>query len=129
MDYREQLRQMVNYVKEFSKASGEKINQDEMSRRMGFKNRTYLSQLLNGHEAVNEGHILKFKSAFREYLPKENDIQTVINRLDIIDSSIEVLMREFAKMKASLPDGRDPKAYLNELKQEIELVAIERHDS
>lgn len=123
MDYKKELGLLVEYVKESMRAKGEKITNEEIADRLGFK-RIYLSQLLHGHKPTTESHILKFKEKFKKELPDESKVTP--DDILIIHSSLEVIMRELAKLQSELPKGEDASKYLNELKKEIKLVAIER---
>lgn len=125
MNYRQELKYLVKYVKEKSKEQGIKLTQKSMGETLGFKNEAYLSQLLTGKENVNEGHILKFKKAFKQYLP--NDAYMNNDDRIIINTTFEVVLKEIAKLKGKVNDV-DPEGVLTELKQEIRLSVPEKRN-
>lgn len=57
MDYRQELKSLVELVIKEARQKGEKMNQKIIGEKMGFKNEAYISQLLTAKENVNEGHI------------------------------------------------------------------------
>ncbi|MBV7531329.1 hypothetical protein [Chitinophaga sp. sic0106] len=67
MDYKEQLKKLIEIVKEHSRLTGKKLSRDEIAARLGFGG-TYLSRLIGPTGEVNETHILLFKNKFSEEL-------------------------------------------------------------
>ena len=126
MDHKEELAMLVKIVKAKAKENGEKMGNEEISERLGFQTRVYLSQLIHGHKPTNEGHIRLFRDKFKDYLPQPD----LLTRADIkgLESSISVLIKEIAKLKADIykKDGKDAKDYLEKLKIEISLDEADR---
>lgn len=73
MDYKEELKRLIQIVKEKAKESGDKIKSEDIAERMGYE-RPYLSQLVGQRGVVNESHILLFKSKFSKELGELSDL-------------------------------------------------------
>ncbi|MFB6456499.1 hypothetical protein ACE38W_14595 [Chitinophaga sp. Hz27] len=68
MNSKEELKKLLEIVKEYGKKTGAKLSRTDISNRLGFTNPTYLSQLIGESGKVNESHILLFKEKFAEEL-------------------------------------------------------------
>jgi len=67
MDFKKELKKLIEIVKEHSRAAGSKLTNEQIAKRLGYE-RPYLSQLIGPRGVVNESHILVFKSKFKDEL-------------------------------------------------------------
>lgn len=67
MDYKAELKKLIEIVKESSRLAGNKLKSEDIADRLEYK-RPYLSQLIGPRGVVNESHILIFKQKFRKEL-------------------------------------------------------------
>jgi len=117
-----ELKLLIELVRAYYKAEGVKVTQEELAVKMK-KGKKFLSHLINGHETINEGHIVLFKGFFKKELPSGSlDDADMKN----ITSAIYVIQRRLAELQERMPDGINAALYLKKLKREIELVSVQQ---
>ncbi|MVT39747.1 hypothetical protein GO495_04060 [Chitinophaga oryziterrae] len=117
MKLKEEYNDLVKSVKTNAKASGNKINNEDIAKRLGLT-RTYFSGLLGGSVAVKEKHIEDFKAHFSKELStdiKPADAGDPLNRERAI---MKTLLHRFAKLEAKITD-RPIGDILDELEEDI----------
>lgn len=67
MDRKDELKKLIEIVKESSRVSGKKLKRDDIAERLGYEG-VYLSQLIGPKGVVKESHILVFKELFKAEL-------------------------------------------------------------
>ncbi|SEW21109.1 hypothetical protein SAMN05428988_3173 [Chitinophaga sp. YR573] len=113
----EEYNHLVKSVKATAKASGNKINNEDISKRLGFT-RTYFSGLLGGSVAIKEKHIKDFKAHFSKELSADIKPAPAGNPLDRAEATIKALLHRFAKLEAKVTN-RPIQEILDELDDDI----------
>lgn len=117
-----ELKLLIELVRAYYKAEGVKITQEELAIKMK-KGKKFLSHLINGHETINEGHLVLFKGFFQKELPSGPLDSTDLKN---ITSSLYVIQRKLAELQERMPGGINAATYLKNLKKEIELVSVQQ---
>ena len=89
MDYKEELKALVELVKRNSKRRKEKITQGDIAEKYGVT-RTYLSDLISGKREVTKKHVDDFKLKLRDQLFDITPEMALLN----------VLMEDYAEYKS-----------------------------
>jgi hypothetical protein len=113
----EEYNHLVKSVKTNAKASGNKINNEDIAKRLGLT-RTYFSGLLGGSVAVKEKHIEDFKAHFSKELSTAIRPATAGDPLNRERAMIKALLHRFAKLEAKVTD-RPIQEILDELEEDI----------
>ena len=104
MDYKKELKQLVEKVKLKAKERGEKLGIQEIADIFD-KTRTYMSDLLGTHGKVKEEHVLMFKEKFKAYLDEETtQIADPIKEILIINNRLESKMDTLTLLVATMMD-------------------------
>jgi len=100
MDFKNELRELVEIVKLNSKKAGGKLTNEEIAKRLGYS-RPYFSTLIGTAGKVEKDHIDNFKSRFRDELEgkfiKPSLPGDVLNRERAL---IKVLFHRVVKLEA-----------------------------
>ncbi|MEZ2446105.1 hypothetical protein AB6805_30530 [Chitinophaga sp. RCC_12] len=118
MEYKKQLADLIKTVKANARATGGKLTNEEITRRLGKKSRTYLSDLLNPDGPnVTQSHILVFKQVFANELQGATLPAAPKDPLNRERAYIKTLVQRLASLEARL-SNRDKKIILTEIEQD-----------
>lgn len=121
MDSNKDLLEVVEFLKNESKLSKEKVTNAQIAEAIGIT-RGHFQKYLNGSEGVPENTISLIKRAFKKYFessPIVNSDEELVNM-----AILKVLYKEVAKLKAKA-ENRDLEACLDDLEDDTKLIMRE----
>lgn len=117
MDYKKELKRLVETVKANAKASGQKLSNEEIAKRIG-KTRTYLSDLLNPEGPnVSEGIIAVFKQKFHYELQGATIPGEPKDPNNLVRAYVKTIVQRQADFEARIT-GRKREDILAEIERE-----------
>lgn len=117
MDYKEELKRLIQIVKEKAKEGGERIKSEDIASRLGYE-RPYLSQLIGPRGVVNESHILLFKTKFSNELGDLSDLAKTGDKRNPERALIMALLDDYCAWK-----GAQTGAGFDQVKSEVQRKA------